>query len=114
MKTIRNLAGSLLLLTGVLHLVSVALVKFEATSIITVIFGLAYLGIGYYLFRGSQTVLWFGAIVPLVGLVLASLGMIMNPTLLGGIFILIDVVIAACCFYIVFKSKQLAIHQKTS
>lgn len=103
MKSMRSLAAGLLLLTGVLHLVSVALVKFEATSIITVFFGVAYLVIGYFLFRGGRTILWVGAIVPIVGLVLATLGMLMKPTLLGGIFIAIDIVIAGCCFSLIFR-----------
>jgi hypothetical protein len=110
MKNIRNLAGGLLLLTGVLHLASVALVKFETTSIITIVFGMAYLVIGYFLFRGGQTVLWFGAIVPLVGLMLAGIGMLMKPTLLGGIFIAIDIIVSVCCFSLIFrKQKDLAL-----
>jgi hypothetical protein len=110
MKSARNLAGGLLLLTGVLHLISVALVKFEATSIITIVFGLAYLAIGYFLFRGGRTALWFGAIVPLVGFGLASFGMLMKPTLLSGIFITIDIIISVCCFSLIFrKQKDLAL-----
>jgi hypothetical protein len=107
MKNIRNLAAGLLLLTGVLHLVSVALVKFEATSIITIVFGVAYLAIGYFLFRDGRTIVWFGAIVPLVGLLLAVLGMLMSPTLFGAIFIAIDMVIITCCFILLFRRKDL-------
>jgi hypothetical protein len=103
MKTIRTLAAGLLLLTGVLHLISVALSKFETTSIITIVFGVAYLGIGYFLFKAERTILWFGASVPLVGLLLAVAGMFMSPTLLGGIFIAIDVVIIVCCFILLFR-----------
>ncbi len=106
MKNIRNLAGGLLLVTGVLHLVSVALVKFEAASIITVIFGVAYLAIGYFLFRDGRAVLWLGAIVPLVGLGLAAIGMLMKPSLMGALFMLIDVVVAACCFFLIFRKQQ--------
>ena len=62
MKTIRTLAAGLLILTGVLHLISVALAKFEATSIITIVFGVAYLAIGYFLFRDGRPILWFGVI----------------------------------------------------
>jgi hypothetical protein len=110
MKSVRNLAGGLLLLTGVLHLVSVALVKFEATSIITIIFGVAYLVNGYFLFRSGRIALWFGAIVPLVGLGLAVIGMLMKPTLLSGIFITIDIIISVCCFSLIFcKQKDLAL-----
>jgi hypothetical protein len=108
MKSIRNLAASLLILTGTLHLVSVALVKFEPTSIITLVFGAAYLVIGYLLFRDGRNALWLGAIVPLIGLLLAVAGMLMKPTLLGGIFIAIDIAVAACCFALLFRKAQLA------
>ena len=101
MKNIRNIAGGLLLLSGVLHLGSVGLVKFEPTSIITIVFGLAYLVIGFFLFRIGKKILWYGAIVPLVGLVLAVIGMLMEATLLGGIFIVIDIVVAAICFLLI-------------
>ncbi len=106
MKSIRNLAAGLLLLTGVLHLVSVALVKFETTSIITILFGVAYLVIGFFLFREGKTVLWFGAIVPLVGLVLAGIGMLMKPTLVGAFFMVIDIIAAVCCFSLIFRKQQ--------
>ena len=103
MKSIRSMAASLLLLTGVLHLVSAVFVKFEPTSIITIVFGVAYLAIGFYLFRNGRNILWFGAIVPLIGLFLAVAGMFMKPTLLGGIFIAIDMVVAASCFSLIFR-----------
>jgi len=106
MKSIRTLAAGLLLLTGILHLVSVALAKFEPTSIITLAFGVAYLVIGFLLFRNGRSSLWFGAIVPLIGLLLAVAGMFMKPTLLGGIFIAIDIAIAACCFALIFRKTS--------
>ena len=110
MKPMRSLAGGLLLLTGLLHLVSVALVKFETTSVITIAFGLAYLVIGLFLFRSGRTILWFGAVVPLAGLLLAGVGMLMNPTLIGTLFMVIDLVVIACCSLLLFnKSKEVSI-----
>lgn len=106
MKPIRNLAAGLLLLTGTLHLVSLIFVKFDPTSIITIVFGIAYLVIGFTLFLNKRTVLWFGAIVPLVGLLLATIGMVMNPTVLGALFIAIDILIVACCFILIFRKEQ--------
>ena len=103
MKRIRSLAAGLLLLSGLLHLVSVALLKFEAVSIIGIVFGVAYLVIGFFLFRSGRTILWFGALVPLVGLLLAVAGMLMNPTLWGILFIAIDLVVIACCFLLIFS-----------
>jgi len=106
MKNIRNLAAGLLLLTGVLHLVSVALTKFEATATITIVFGVAYLAIGYFLFREGRTILWFGAIVPLIGLLLAVIGVFMNPTLLGSLFIVIDIIVVACCLLVLIRKEK--------
>jgi hypothetical protein len=103
MKTIRKLAGGLLVLTGVMHLISTAFTKFEMTSIITIVFGLAYLVIGFLLFKRGRVILWLAAIVPLVGLLLAAIGMLSNPTLLGAAFILIDIIVASCCFYIITR-----------
>ena len=106
MKTIRILAAVMLLVTGVLHVIQLLLAKLDPATIITVIFGVAYLAIAFFLFRAGRIVLWFGAIVPLVGLLLAVLGMFTAPTLLGAVFIAIDGVIIACCFYLISKSKQ--------
>lgn len=106
MKSIRSLAAGLLLLTGILHLVSVALVNFELTSIITILFGVAYLVIGAFLLRTGRSVLWFGGIVPLVGLGLATIGMLMKPTFLGAIFMAIDIIVSICCFLLIFRKGQ--------
>jgi hypothetical protein len=103
MKNIRISAAVLLLLSGFLHLGSVVFGKFEPTAIITLVFGIAYLVVGYFLLRSGRKILWWGAILPLVGLVLAILGMLMQPTLLGGIFILMDVLVAAGCFYLLSR-----------
>jgi hypothetical protein len=106
MKPMHSLAAGLLLLTGLLHLASVAFVTFEPTSIITLIFGAAYLVIGFFLFRSGRTVLWFGAVVPLVGLLLAAVGILMNPTLLGALFIGIDLVVIVCCLLLIFSKAR--------
>lgn len=103
MKTIRILAAILLLLTGVLHVIQLLLAKLDPGTIITVVFGVAYLILAFFLFRPGKTALWFGAIVPLVGLLLAVVGMLTTPTLLGALFIAIDVVIIACCFILIFR-----------
>ena len=100
------LAAGLLLLTGALHLVSLVFVTLVPTSLITLLFGAAYLVIGFFLFRDGRAILWLGVIVPLAGLLLAVLGMIMDPTLLGAIFIAIDIAIVSCCFVVLYRKKQ--------
>jgi len=109
-KPIRSLAAVLLLLTGLLHLLSVVLLKFEPTSFITLVFGVAYLVIGFFLFRIGRLALWFGAVVPLAGLLLAAVGMLMNPTLVGAIFMVIDLVVIVCCFLLIFSKSMKESH----
>ncbi len=110
MKTIQTLAASLLLLTGAMHVALFATSGvMDAAMIITLVFGIIYLALGLLLFRGGRVVYWFAAILPLVGLLLAGVGMLTNPTLVGAIFMAIDIVIAACCFKLLLQKRHLTI-----
>ena len=40
------------------------------------------------------------------GLLLATVGMLMTPTLLGAFFILVDLIIGACCFYLIVAGRR--------
>jgi hypothetical protein len=107
MKTVRFVAAGLLLLTGVLHVLQITTTAvIDAAIVITVAFGVLYLALGFLFFRGSRTTDWFAAILPLVGLILAAIGMLSKPTLLGALFMIIDIVIAACCFYLIFRKGK--------
>jgi len=106
MKTVRILAAVLLLLTGVLHVIQLLLAKVNPATIITVIFGIIYLALGFLVYRGNRTVNWFAAILPLVGLIFAGIGMLSKPTLLGALFMVIDIVISAFCFYLIFHTAK--------
>lgn len=107
MKAIRYLAISLLLLTGTLHVIQVMTNPVVDTAfVITGIFGLIYLGLGLLLFHGGRTIFWLAAILPLVGLLLAAVGMVTKPTLLGAIFMAIDIAIAISCFTLLFRKRN--------
>ena len=108
MNRIRYLAAGLLCLTGALHVAQLAVAKLDASVVIAVLFGVAYLVIGLCLFRDNRTTYYLGAIIPLIGLALATLGMLTHPTLLAAIFIAIDVVVVLSCFYLIFKNKPSA------
>jgi len=108
MNRIRYLAAGLLCLTGALHVAQLAVAKLDASVVIAVLFGVAYLVIGLFLFRDNRTTYYLGAIIPLIGLALATLGMLTHPTLLAAIFIAIDVVVVLSCFYLIFKNKPSA------
>jgi hypothetical protein len=106
MKTTRYLAAGLLLLTATFHIAQIALTPLDLTLVITVAFGVAYLIIGIYLLRDHQAANYFGAAVPFVGLVLATLGMLTKPTLMAAFFIAIDIVVVVCCLYLILHNRR--------
>jgi len=71
--SLRLLAGSLMILTGIIHLwlvpfLHVILVgPHDEWTAIMVLFGLLYLAIGISLLAGKQISYYFGVIIPLVG-----------------------------------------------
>jgi uncharacterized membrane protein (DUF2068 family) len=105
MNRIRYLAAGLLCLTGVIHVVQLVMAQLDTSVIGMVIFGVAYLIIGGFLFRNNNTAYYFGAIVPLIGLCLGTVGMLKNPTILMAFLIAIDVVVVISCFYLI-KGKR--------
>ena len=112
MKTVRYLAVGLLLLTGLLHVVQIITATIiDAAVIIAVTFGIIYLALGLLLIKGGRAIVWLAAIVPLVGLILAGVGMLMKPTLLGALFMAIDIGISACCFTLLFRKSHQFITQ---
>jgi vacuolar-type H+-ATPase subunit I/STV1 len=114
MKTTRFLAVGLLLLSGLLHVVQITkAATLDAAIVITVTFGIIYLVLGSLLIRGSRTIFWLGAILPLVGLLLATVGMLTNPTLLGAFFIVSDIAVATCCFVLIFKKSEMPFASST-
>jgi hypothetical protein len=73
--------------------------------VITALFGVAYLVIAFFIFKKNKRAFWFGAIVPLIGLLLTLPGMFTAPTTLSMFFVVVDVVVIACCAYLIYKSK---------
>lgn len=106
MNRIRKISGGLLLLTGILHVAQIVQAKIDAGIIITVAFGIAYLAIGAFLFGDGKDAVYFGTAVPLIGLLLAIGGMFTNPTALGAVFIVIDILIIAGCVYLIISNRK--------
>ena len=106
MNRIRYLPASLLCLAGALKVVQPVVVELDAKVVIVTLFGVAYLIIGILLFRDNKTAYYVGAIVPLIGIFLATLDLLMNPTTLMAFLIANDAVIVPSCFYLIVKSKS--------
>jgi hypothetical protein len=105
MRHILKLAGALLCLSGLIHLTQLFADRPIMETVITASFGAIYLVIGFLLFRGGRIACILGLVVPLIGLLLAVAGMLIDPTLLGAFFIVVDVVVAGCCLYIIVKNR---------
>ncbi len=106
MDRIRYLAAGLLCLTGLIHVTRLGIPQIDDTFVtVVVIFGVAYLIIGGFLFRNNKTAYYFGVIVPLIGLCGGMAGVLMNPSIWMGILIILDAVIVLSCLYLI-KAKR--------
>ncbi|MBE3040917.1 MAG: hypothetical protein IMZ62_19140 [Chloroflexi bacterium] len=108
MERIRYLAGGLLVLTGVVHVLQLLAQPFNVNGVITVIFGVLYLLIGVFLFRRDHRN-WTiaGIVLPLLGILLTVMGMLQAHTInmLQIFFVVVDVIVAVCCIYLVTGKK---------
>lgn len=108
---IRSRVAALLLITGALHVITLLLAPLNASTIITLVFGLIYLAMGYMMLRDGQAVLYAGIAVPLIGLVLTAAGlatMTSVPLAMSIIFIVFDVLIIAGCMYLITQLRTRA------
>ncbi len=107
MNRIRYLAAGLLCLTGLIHAARLGIPKSDATFVtMAVIFGVAYLIIGGFLFRNDKTAYYFGAIVPFIGFCGGMVKVLPNPTIWMAFLIAIDAVIVLSCFYLIKRKRS--------
>ena len=106
MDRIRYLAAGLMCLSGVIHVARLGFPPLDASFVtVVVIFGVAYLIIGGFLFLNSKTAYYFGAIVPLIGLCVGPV-ILTNPSILFAAFLgAIEIVVVVSCFYLI-KGKR--------
>ena len=110
MNRIRNLAAGLLCLTGIIYMARLGIPKSDAAfDTMVVIFGVAYLIIGGFLFRNNRTAYYLGSIAPLIGFCGGMAGMLTNPTMRTmwmAFLIGIDAVIVLSCFYLIKRKRS--------
>ena len=107
MKTIRLLAGFLILLSGILHVYLYFKAPDEAGSIGILAFGLIYAITGLLLFNSNKYPLYLGIAMPLIGMAL-SLIKFGIPELfsLSALFKLLGVTGVICCFIVLLKKNK--------
>jgi hypothetical protein len=107
MKSIRNLAGVLLLITGILHIVLYAQSPEEPGIIGVLVFGIIYSIIGLLLFNRKIYPLYLGVIIPLIGMTLSIIKFGI-PELMSmlGLFKIIGLAVVILCIYLLIKRNR--------
>jgi len=108
MKTIRLLAGILLVITGVMHIAMYIKAPNDSGSIGVLAFGIIYSVIGLLLFTKKMYPVYLGLILPLIGMTL-SIIKFGFPVLISmmALFTLIDIIVIVCCGYLIINRKKI-------
>ncbi len=107
MKTIRLLAGTLLLISGVLHIVAYFQAPESPGSIPVLAFGVIYVIVGALLFNRKKYPLYLAIIIPLIGMTL-SLIKFGIPELfsLSALFKVLEIIAIICCLVLLLRSQK--------
>ena len=107
MKTIRLLAGILLLISGVLHIVAYFQAPDSPGSIPVLSFGVIYMIVGSLLFNRKKYPLYLAIIVPLIGMTLSLIKFgIPELISLSALFKVLEIIAVICCLVLLFKSQK--------
>ena len=107
MRTFRLLAGILLLISGVLHIVAYYQAPDSPGGIPVLSFGVIYMIIGALLFNRKKYPLYLAIIVPLIGMTL-SLIKFGIPELISllALFKVLEIIAVVSCVVLIFKSQK--------
>lgn len=109
MKTPRLLAGILLLVTGILHIIMYIQTPDNPGIMGVLAFGVIYCIIGFLLFNKRVYPLYLGLIIPVIGMTLSIIKFGI-PSLFSmlALFKVIGIVAVILCGYILIKQKNQA------
>jgi uncharacterized membrane protein HdeD (DUF308 family) len=106
MKTIRLLAGILLLISGVLHIVAYLQAPESPGSIPVLAFGVIYVIVGALLFNRKKYPLYLAIFVPLIGMTLSLIKFgIPELISLSALFKVLEIIAIVCCIVLLAKSQ---------
>jgi len=107
MKSIRLLAGVLLLISGVLHIVAYFKAPESQGSIPVIAFGVIYMIVGLLLFNSKKYPLYLGIIVPVIGMILSLIKFgIPGLISLSALFKVLEIIAIICCLVVLFRSNN--------
>lgn len=103
MKTIRLIAGSFLLLNGILHVIE----YLNSNNIGVLVFGIIYIITGALLFSKKTYAVYLGLMIPIMGMSLSLIKFgIPELVSLSALFKLFGLIVVTSCAYILIKRKQ--------
>jgi len=107
MKTIRTLAGILLLISGLLHIIAYFQAPDSPGSIPLLSFGVIYSIIGFLLFNRKKYPLYLAIIVPLIGMALSLIKFgIPELISLSALFKVLEIIAVVCCIALIIPGKN--------
>jgi ABC-type Fe3+-siderophore transport system permease subunit len=111
MKTLRNLAGILLLITGILHIVMYFQNSADPGIIGVLVFGVIYCIVGLLLFNKKLYPIYLGAIIPLIGMTLSIIKFGI-PKLMSmlALFKIIGLIAVVLCLYLIIRRKEYSVN----
>ena len=105
MKTIRLIAGTLLLISGILHIVSYFMVPDSQGSIPVLSFGVIYMIVGFLLFNRKRYPVYLAIVVPLIGMTLSIIKFgIPELISMSALFKALELAAIACCIVLLIKN----------
>jgi hypothetical protein len=106
MKPMRTLAGILLVLNGILHVVLYLQTSGNAGSIGLLVFGIIYMITGSLLFSKDKYPVYLGIIIPIIGMSLSIIKFGVPELIsLSALFKVLGLIVIICCSYIIIKKK---------
>ncbi len=107
MRTFRLLAGILLLISGILHIVTYFQAPDSQGSVPVLSFGIIYMIIGALLFNRKKYPLYLAIIVPIIGMTLSLIKFgIPELVSLSALFKVLEIIAIICCVVLLINSKK--------
>lgn len=100
MRRIHTLAGMLMIVSSVTHVLQLKVYPLEHHVIGAAAFGIIYFFIGFFLLRRNRLAFWMGAILPSIGGVLGVYRFLwLHPNPFTIFHVAIDLVVVPICIY---------------
>ena len=107
MKQLRYLAASLMVITGILHVIPIFKELGDPNALPMLAFGIGYLAIGVLLFLNKRIGIIIGIILPMIGLGIGfiEIGIENWDTMLSVMFLIDAIVIISCIILLLKKNR---------